>query len=147
MRGRGGAHLHPPDVDGKNRGEEKHLQEEVGHQPHDSKQTELLKTKNSGLCKSHICIKRKRKLFVSVLSEMRRWQYLDSWNQGKISNQDDAQLSGHVLHDRPALITKTCTHMRETGICDGRSKKEVSHIGFTLSDAEFDLQVDGGGHH
>lgn len=78
---------------------------------------------------------------------MRRWQYLDSWNQGKISNQDDAQLSGHVLHDRPALITKTCTQTRETRICDGRSKKKVSHIGFTLSDAEFDLQVDGSGHH
>lgn len=32
--------------------------------------------------------------------------YLDSWHQSEISNEDDAQLSGHVLHDRPALITQ-----------------------------------------
>lgn len=32
--------------------------------------------------------------------------YLDSWHQSEISNEDDAQFSGHVLHDRPALITK-----------------------------------------
>lgn len=50
VRGQEGPHLHPPDVDGKNRGEEKHLQEEVGHQPHDSKQTELLKTERIPDC-------------------------------------------------------------------------------------------------
>lgn len=33
-------------------------------------------------------------------------RYLDSWHQSEISNEYDAQFSGHVLHDRPALITK-----------------------------------------
>lgn len=36
------AHLHAADVNRQNRCEEKHLQEEVGHQSHDSEQTELL---------------------------------------------------------------------------------------------------------
>lgn len=37
-------HLHASDVNGKNCGEEKHLKEEVRHQTHHSKQTELLET-------------------------------------------------------------------------------------------------------
>lgn len=36
------AHLHAADVNRQNRCEEKHLQEEVGHQSHDGEQTELL---------------------------------------------------------------------------------------------------------
>lgn len=36
------AHLHAADVNRQNRCEEKHLEEEVGHQSHDGKQTELL---------------------------------------------------------------------------------------------------------
>lgn len=32
--------------------------------------------------------------------------YLDSWHKSEISNEDNTQLSGHILHDRPALITK-----------------------------------------
>lgn len=34
--------------------------------------------------------------------------YLDRWHKSKISNEDDAQLCGHVLHDRPTLITEAC---------------------------------------
>lgn len=31
--------------------------------------------------------------------------YLNGRDQGEVSNQDDDQLSGHVLHDGPALTT------------------------------------------
>lgn len=37
------SHLHAADVNRQYCGEEKHLQEEVRHQPHNSKQTELLR--------------------------------------------------------------------------------------------------------
>lgn len=42
---REGPHLHASDVDREHCGEEEHLQEEVRHQPHHRKQTELLQHK------------------------------------------------------------------------------------------------------
>lgn len=48
---RNGSHLHAADVNRKYCGEEKHLQEEVGHEPNNSKQTEFLqnaKTREGG---------------------------------------------------------------------------------------------------
>lgn len=38
-----GSHLHAADINRQHGGEEEHLQEEVGHQPHDGEQTELLR--------------------------------------------------------------------------------------------------------
>lgn len=40
------SHLHAADINRQHCGEEKHLQEEVGHQPDNSKQTELLRDRN-----------------------------------------------------------------------------------------------------
>lgn len=42
--GQGSAHsyLHPANVNGQDSGEKQHLKEEVRHQAHDSKETELL---------------------------------------------------------------------------------------------------------
>lgn len=98
--------------------------------------------------------------------------YLDSWDQREISNEDDAEFSGHVLHDRPALITKTCRRRKhqysELGFVFFFQKISIKKINksnalnisvhlnetsrlsdfiLTLSDAEFDLEVDGGRHH
>lgn len=42
-------------------------------------------------------------------------QYLDGRYQSEIPNEDDAQLSGHVLHDGPALVTQTWTGGRGEG--------------------------------
>lgn len=44
VAGRGSApsYLHPANVNGQDSGEKQHLKEEVRHQPHDSKKTELL---------------------------------------------------------------------------------------------------------
>lgn len=44
--------------------------------------------------------------YLDFVSGDARICYLDSWHQSEISNEDDAQFSGHVLHYRPALITK-----------------------------------------
>lgn len=33
-----------------------------------------------------------------------RGPYLDGRHKGKVANENDAQLCGHVLHDGPALI-------------------------------------------
>lgn len=47
--GQGPAHsyLHPTNVNGQDSGEKQHLKEEVRHQPHDSKETELLKPEHT----------------------------------------------------------------------------------------------------
>lgn len=38
------SYLHPANVDGQDGGEKQHLKEEVGHQAHDGKETELLES-------------------------------------------------------------------------------------------------------
>lgn len=60
--GQDASHLHAADVYGENGGEEKHLQEEVGHQADDSKQTELLKTQKEELTSQTGACKGKRTL-------------------------------------------------------------------------------------
>lgn len=47
--GQGPAHsyLHPTNVNGQDSGEKQHLKEEVRHQPHDSKETELLEPEHT----------------------------------------------------------------------------------------------------
>lgn len=50
-------------------------------------------------------------------------QYLDGRHQGEISNEDDAQLSGHVLHDGPALVTQTWTAEEDDGLLVGQEEE------------------------
>lgn len=47
--GQGPAHsyLHPTNVNGQDSGEKQHLKKEVRHQPHDSKETELLEPEHT----------------------------------------------------------------------------------------------------
>lgn len=49
----------------------------------------------------------------------RTGRYLDGRHQGEISDEDDAQLSGHVLHDGPALVTQAWTGEEEAGLLVG----------------------------
>lgn len=53
--GQGFAHsyLHPTNVDGQDSGEEQHLKEEVRHQTHDGKETELLRLERTRGCHDH----------------------------------------------------------------------------------------------
>lgn len=34
-------------------------------------------------------------------------KYLNGWDKGEVSNQDNPQLGGHVLHDGPALVAQS----------------------------------------
>lgn len=54
-----------------------------------------------------------------ALIRRRSAQYLDGRHQGEISDEDDAQLSGHVLHDGPALVAQTWTGEEEEGLLAG----------------------------
>lgn len=40
--------------------------------------------------------------------------YLNGRDQGEVANENNAQFSGHVLHDRPAFITETWQHMDQS---------------------------------
>lgn len=53
----------------------------------------------------------------------RTGRYLDGRHQGEISDEDDAQLSGHVLHDGPALVTQAWTGEEEAGLLVGGEER------------------------
>lgn len=42
----------------------------------------------------------KNRSYTCYLEEL----HLNCWYKCEVSNEDDAQFSGHILHDRPALI-------------------------------------------
>lgn len=99
----GGSHLHAADVNRQHSGEEKHLEEEIGHQTDHSEQTELLhKKKQQRLFAIGNCMTTttKNRSYTCYLEEL----HLNCWYKCEVSNEDDAQFSGHILHDRPALI-------------------------------------------
>lgn len=105
------SYLHTANIYRQDCCEEKHLQKKVRNEPHDSEKTKLLhKTK---ICLHHFIFLKFILFFFKQIHLVSHdamikanFSNLDSWHQSEISNQDDAQLSGHVLHDRPALITK-----------------------------------------
>lgn len=136
------SHLHASDVDRQHCCEEEHLQEEVRHQPHNSEQTELLQyTENRRdqiiVLYSHgFSIVFVQHQHISI--QIRQFCYLDSWHQSEISNEDDAKFSGHVLHDRPALITKAWQKKKQTfktqyaRLCSKTFRKLFRLLGFDL---------------
>lgn len=136
------SHLHASDVDRQHCCEEEHLQEEVRHQPHNSEQTELLQyTENRRdqiiVLYSHgFSIVFVQHQHISI--QIRQLCYLDSWHQSEISNEDDAKFSGHVLHDRPALITKAWQKKKQTfqtqyaRLCSKTFRKLFRLLGFDL---------------
>lgn len=55
--------------------------------------------------------------------EKKRGRYLDGRHQGEVSDEDDAQLGCHVLHDGPALITQTWTGDQDVGLLVGKKEE------------------------